>query len=251
MRARTIRLEAPIAQSNPAAVAGGAGYRLTGFPDHGNLPNECSFCRAMSRPLRSDNRLLQLLDHAARQFREKGFQGCSVRDIVGAIRMLPGSLYYHFPNKEALLVAVYEEGVRRIGAAVEAAMNRQSDPWLRLEAACAAHLEALLEDSDYAQVVIRVRPEDAPGAAARLVALRDEYDALFSRVLRTLPLRSRTDRRVLRLMLLGALNWAQTWYRPGGASPRRLARQFVRLLADPLRPTPPAGQNRCRSGRKC
>ena len=59
--------------------------------------------------------------------------------------MLPGSLYYHFPSKEALLVAVYAEGVRRTSRRrCNAALAREGDPWERLERACAAHLEALL-----------------------------------------------------------------------------------------------------------
>jgi hypothetical protein len=35
-------------------------------------------------------------------------------------------------------------------------------------------------------------------------------------------------------MLLGALNWSQTWYRAGKDSPQVLARRFVRLLREPL-----------------
>ena len=183
---------------------------------------------------RADNRLPLILDAAARFFSEKGFGYTSMRDIAGMVGMLPGSLYYHFASKEDLLVAVYAEGVRRIKEAVAPALEREGDPWARLENVCAAHLEALLEDSDYGQVVIRVRPDDAPVVASRLVALRDEYEQTFAQALHALPLPPRTDRRVLKLMLLGALNWSQTWYRSGKDSPQVLARRFVRLLRDPL-----------------
>ncbi|HET9341122.1 MAG TPA: TetR/AcrR family transcriptional regulator [Casimicrobiaceae bacterium] len=183
---------------------------------------------------RADNRLPLVLDAAARFFAEKGYGVTSMRDIAGAAGMLPGSLYYHFASKEELLVAVYAEGVRRIKAAVTPALATGGDPWQRLENVCAAHLAALLEDSDYGQVVIRVRPEDAPEVAKRLVSLRDEYEQTFAQALAGLPLPPRTDRRALRLMLLGALNWSQTWYRPGKDSPQVLARRFVRLLRDPL-----------------
>lgn len=188
----------------------------------------------MARPLRSDNRLPQILDEAARLFREKGYQATTVRDIVGAVNMLPGSLYYHFPGKEDLLVAVYAEGVRRISEGVRAAIAGKREPWRRLEAACGAHLDALLQESDYAQVAIRVRPDDVPGAAARLIALRDEYEKMFAGLIDELVLPPGADRRSLRLMLLGALNWAQTWYREGGETPRDIARRFVGLLRDRL-----------------
>lgn len=186
------------------------------------------------RAPRADNRLPQILDAAARLLRTQGFQGTSVRDIVRAVDMLPGSLYYHFATKEDLLAEVYAEGVRRISARVRSAIGPLSDPWERLEAACVAHLEAILEDDDYAQVVIRVRPADAPAAQPRLTALRDEYEALLTRLVADLKLPRGTDRRTLRLMLLGSLNWSQTWYQPGRDSPKTLARRFVALLRQPL-----------------
>lgn len=187
-----------------------------------------------ARAPRADNRLPLILDEAARLFSAKGFHGASVRDIVGAIDMLPGSLYYHFPTKDALLAAVYAEGVRRISAAVTAAIAGRRDPWERLEAACVAHLEALLEAGDYAQVVVRVRPGDAPSVAAELVRLRDGYEKLFVELVQALPLARGTDRRSVRLMLLGALNWSQTWFHPGRDSPRTIARRFVALLRGQL-----------------
>lgn len=185
------------------------------------------------RAPRADNRLPLLLDEAARLFGAQGFHGTSVRDIVAAVDMLPGSLYYHFATKEDLLTAVYAEGVRRISERVRAAIAGRTDPWERLEAACVAHLEALLDESGYAQVVVRVRPADVPSIAARLVELRDGYERLFVDLVRQLPVAGEVDRRGLRLMLLGALNWSQTWYRPGRDDPRAIARRFVGFLRAP------------------
>jgi AcrR family transcriptional regulator len=183
---------------------------------------------------RAHNRLPQILDQAAKLFREKGFQATSVRDIVRAVDMLPGSLYYHFAAKEDLLLAVYEEGVRRITDSVARAVDGRKDPWERLEAACIGHLEALLEQSDYAQVVIRVRPSDAPSVEGDLVKMRDEYEKVFNDLIAALPLERGVDRRSLKLMLMGALNWSQTWYQPGGTAPAAIAKRFVALLKQPL-----------------
>ena len=179
----------------------------------------------------ADSRQPQILDAAARLFCSQGYQGTTIRDIARAVGMLPGSLYCHFATKDDLLAAVYTRGVDQICQAVQAAVERRSDPWQRLEAACVAHLEAILRDDDYARVVVRVRPAVVSAASARLVRERDRYEALWTALAAALPLPRRTDRKAMRLMLLGALNWAQNWYRPdGSATPRSIARQFTALL---------------------
>jgi len=179
----------------------------------------------------ADSRLPKVLDEAARLFRTRGFEGTSVREIATAVGMLPGSIYCHFETKEALLVAVYVKGVQQMVEAVQSAVAGLTDPWERLEAACVAHLEAILQDDDYAQVVVRVRPADVPVAHESLIGLRNSYEDLFTGLIKDLPLARGTDRRVLRLMLVGAMNWSQTWYRPDGRfNPRAIARKFIALL---------------------
>ena len=184
-----------------------------------------------ARKPHADSRLPQVLDEAARLFRTQGFEGTSVRDIARAVGMLPGSLYCHFATKEELLSAVYVKGVEQISHAVQTAASCHSDPWDRLEGACIAHLASILRDDDYAQVVIRVRPADVPMVERNLIEWRNRYETLFTHLIKTLPLRRGTDRRAMRLMLMGALNWSQTWYRPNGKlKPRAIAHKFVTLL---------------------
>ena len=178
-----------------------------------------------------DSRLPKVLDQAAKLFRTQGFEGTSVRDIARAVGMLPGSLYCHFATKEELLAAVYLKGVEQISAAVQTAVQGHSDPWERLQAACVDHLESILQDDDYAQVVIRVRPADVALVNQNLIDLRNRYEQLFIDLIKALPLRKGTDRRAFRLMLIGALNSSQTWYRPSGKyKPRAIAHKFIALL---------------------
>ena len=181
--------------------------------------------------MHADSRLPQILDVAARLFCVQGYQGTTVRDIARAVGILPGSRYAHFATKEELLAAVYARGVDQICRVAQVAIDRRSDPWQRLELACVAHLEAILRDDDYARVVVRVRPSDLGEAGQSLAQERNRYEALWIRLVADLPLAPRTNRKALRLMLLGALNWAPIWYRAdGAASPRLLARKFVALV---------------------
>jgi AcrR family transcriptional regulator len=180
---------------------------------------------------RGHNRLPKLLDEAARVFAKRGFAAASIREIVEPVGMLPGSLYYHFATKEALLVAVYREGIERISAKVDAAIDGVDDPWSRLEAACIGHLSALLDRTDYSQVVVRIRPDDVPSVATELTILRNSYEHRFEALLEMIALPKSVERRDLRLLLMGALNWSQTWFREGGVlTPGEIAKRFIALL---------------------
>ena len=66
-----------------------------------------------------------------------------------------------------------------------------------------------------------------------VVKLRDGYDKLFADLVAALPLPTETDRQTFRLLLLGALNWTQHWFREDGRnSPRSIARSFLKLLRE-------------------
>lgn len=185
---------------------------------------------ALERIPRQDNRRQLVRDAAACLFRERGFHATSMRDIAKATGMLSGSIYYHFASKDDLLLDVYEEGVRRIAGRVNKMIAHEHTPLGRLRAACIAHVEMLLEQSDYAQVIIRVLPQDVPGVAAQMIELRDGYERIFQDLINALDLKDEARRRWFRLALLGALNWSHAWYRPGRETPEAIANGFVDLL---------------------
>ena len=191
---------------------------------------------------RSHNRQTALLDAAARVFRHNGYAITTMRDIAAASGMTAGAIYYHYPSKGDLLLAVYREGVRRVTEAVTSAMDaapagrRNDDAWQRLERAVVAHAQMMLavrpDDAPYAGVFAQVQPYDFPPEHhAALIDLRNGYEAQFRKLLSDLPLRRGVDRRLLRLHLIGALNHMPLWFRADGAkSPAALARELVRQL---------------------
>jgi hypothetical protein len=64
-----------------------------------------------------------------------------------------------------------------------------------------------------------------------LVRQRDDYERIVADLVAALDLPEKLDRTVFRLHFLGALNWAQTWYRPGlGMTPQEIGRQLVDTL---------------------
>jgi TetR/AcrR family transcriptional regulator, cholesterol catabolism regulator len=189
---------------------------------------------------RGHNRQLNLLDSAARVFREKGYGPASMRDIAAGARMTVGSIYYHYPAKVDLLVAVYAEGVRRVSEAFDEALGKGDTPWQQLVLVAEAHLKMMLgkpvadpsTDADYASVFVKVQPYDFPAEQRdALLDLRNRYEARFRGLLQTMPLAKGVNRSLLRLHLIGALNHVPIWYQPDGRhSPRVIARTMVEQL---------------------
>jgi AcrR family transcriptional regulator len=175
------------------------------------------------------NRRQHLIDEAARLFGRDGFTGTSTRDIAKAVGMLPGSLYYHFKSKEELALAAHEYRVATVRARVDKAVAAAGqDPWDRLEAACVAHIECLLDGSGYPAIVT---PQFAgslpPVVRARFIDQRRSYEEIFKTLISDLPLNRSIDRRYFRLALFGSINWTLTWYHPGGDSPTVVARRIL------------------------
>jgi AcrR family transcriptional regulator len=181
---------------------------------------------------RQPNRWPALLDAAASQFAERGYHATSMRDLAAATAMTPGAIYFHVPSKQALLLAVYEEGVQRLLDRVEAAVAKEREPWARLEKAIAAHLQSILDASAYARVLIRILPADAPEIAAELKGLRDRYEARLNRYFSAVTLPRERDATIARLALLGAMNWTPVWYKKGGS---KSVPAIARELLAPLR----------------
>jgi len=162
-----------------------------------------------------------VLSNAARLFREKGFERTSLKEIAEACNMLPGSLYYRYNSKEALLVELMRRGVDLVTAEVESAYASSDDPVERLRLCINAHLRALLVDSDAVYVLLFEWRALGPEAREEIIELRDQYESLWAGILETMiaqgVVRKNIDGRLLRLIGLGALNWVATWFDPNGA----------------------------------
>ena len=180
----------------------------------------------------SDDRKGQLLEEAARLFGARGYDKTSMRDIAAALGILPGSLYHHFGSKEEVFIAVYAAGVSQFIAAVERAIEPHTDPWKRLEAGCVAHLESLLTKESSAATVLAdwSTVSHSEQLHSALVKERDRYEKVFAALTDAIDLPAGVKLRYFRLGLLGAFNWALTWYQPGRDSPATIARQLLALF---------------------
>ena len=183
-----------------------------------------------------ENRRQLILEAAATLFRNKGYAGTSMRDIAAISGLLPGSIYFHFPSKEDIFLAVQKQGIEHLIDAVQAAMRDIPEPWARLEAACIAHMIGILDESGLAAALVNVTSARSLDAWNQIAALRDEYEKHFRQLVDDLPLPAGTNRKYLRLALLGSMNWTHSWYRRGRDTPKQLAVEIVWLYRCGLDP---------------
>ena len=186
-----------------------------------------------------DNRRADLIRVAAKLFREKGFDGTTIRDIAHAVGMRSGSPFYHFANKHELLMAVMEEGLRLGLDRTEAALAGPTLPAPeRLHRLVRTHY-GILHDagSDFIPVMLYDWRSLPSQYKRRIIELKDRYDAIWQRTLDELHAQGllRADAKLARLMILGAINFSATWYRAKARTAQRvgldeLAAQTVALV---------------------
>lgn len=176
----------------------------------------------------------QILNAAAHLLRHRGYEATTTRAIASVVGIKGGSIYHHFPSKDAIVGEVVNERIRVVCDAVVgalAALPADAPPRRRLETAINAHLLSSLEYSDYTSASIRTFAFLPDGVRRECHAERRRYKDLWSDLVAELRAADLTDPTVapdsLRLLLLGAINWAGEWHGAGRMDIDDISRDFA------------------------
>ena len=197
---------------------------MHGRPDHGNFAiyGEKGMKRVPDGSLEnyeSGGRKGEIARVAARLFLERGYSGTTVRDLAREVGVTSGSIFYHFGSKEEILLEVVATGLRASRARFNDLVSGGAAPRDRLRAMVLGHLEALHGGAPEAlSIFFNERHLLSEPVQQAIVSLRDSYEAVWDEALATLGgvYADPVERRVRRLLLLGALNWTVLWYDPDG-----------------------------------
>lgn len=172
-----------------------------------------------------------VIEAAAKQFAKHGYDATTMRSIASTTGILAGSLYYYFNSKEDLFAAVHEKAINHICTGVIRMINPSTDAWTRLEQASEGYLDAMLNSSVYASIIVTEFPRRrARKLREKLISDRQRFEDLFVVIVNELPLKPEIDRSYWRLALLGMLAWTHVWYKPTGDSPAVVAKTLIGLL---------------------
>ena len=132
--------------------------------------------------LRAEQRVQRFLDAAQAIITEKGSTDFTVQEVVDRSRQSLRSFYQHFDGKHELLLALFEDALRRATGQIRAAASGQSDPLDRLRIAVQLLFELSRPDpgarrplfTDFAPRLLLTHPAEVRVAHASLLTLLTE-----------------------------------------------------------------------------
>lgn len=193
-----------------------------------------------------------ILHAAADVLQRNGYEATTMKDIAAAVNLTAASLYHHFRNKDALLLAVLEAGLDQVIRQLEPVVASDQPSETKLRRMIHEHIVSLTQHTAVgAAMVFEIRsligvklpPPNASAADKQeytdfiarrdaFFARRDQFEELFRQVIREgidsgafrpvdVPIFTKT--------ILGAHNWVGVWYRPDG---RLTGQEIADMMAD-------------------
>ncbi len=181
-----------------------------------------------------------IIQAAAEVLQRNGYEAATMKDIAAAVNLTAASLYHHFRNKDALLLAVLELGQDVVFKQVEPIADSDYASDEKLRAMIRTHVIGVTENMAVAaamvyelRALLNVKPPPKTASAddkAAYQAFVERRTAFFAQrdQLRGLVSRGRARRRSSKAMfrpldvpifvqtLLGAQNWVGVWFKPDG-----------------------------------
>ncbi len=184
--------------------------------------------------VRSQRRHGRILEAALEVFTRKGYHAASVDDIAAESATSKGGVYFHFPGKQAIFLALLDEMTALLRSRAEAAMAAEDEPLRKADAA----LRVVLETFAGHRTLTRLFLVEARGAGRefheRMADIHESFAVLIAQRLAEAVRRGAIpplDTAVAGRMWFGALHEVvAAWVHSGMAMPLLDAYPTVRAL---------------------
>ena len=123
----------------------------------------------------------RILDAAMNLFSAKGFHDTKLDEIVAQASISKGSIYFHFPNKEKLFIALVDQFADLIERRAQAAIAREDQGIRRVQVA----LEAVLETFAKYRLPAKLLLVQAVGLGTVFERKRMEVNDRFAQLIKT------------------------------------------------------------------
>ena len=183
----------------------------------------------------------RILDGALDVFARKGYHRALVDDIVRASGTSKGAVYHHFPNKEAVFVALVDEFSELLASRAASAVSARQGALAKVDGALTAVLTTFADNERLARLILLEAVSLGPAYQRKRAEVADRFAALIQGYLDeavadgSLPA---VDTRVATLAWLGAVNeivvqWLHGGVRDLAGTIPALTRLLLRSIGSP------------------
>lgn len=181
----------------------------------------------------------EIVQEAAKLFKEKGFKATTMRDLADRIGIEAASIYNHIRSKDEIL----EELCFRISDTYIAQLTRiEAENWTisdKLKALLSLHVRIIISDTEGVSVANNEWKHLKPKALERFKAARRDYEkrlaALIEQGMEAGILR-KMNVSVALFTLLSAVRWVELWYKPHrDIAPETLENDIIEILMSGLK----------------
>jgi AcrR family transcriptional regulator len=180
----------------------------------------------------------KILAAAIELFAEYGYHAATMRDIARVTGIQAASIYYHYANKQALLVEIMETHMRNLNANLERIAQSPAPVLQRLRDAIANHIRLhTTYKAEFFIIDTEIRALEGENRAA-ILAMRDAYEAMLQGLLREgmeQGILRQFDVKVASYALIAMCTEVATWFRPDGRlSVQQVIDMYTRMITGGL-----------------
>jgi TetR/AcrR family transcriptional regulator, cholesterol catabolism regulator len=198
-----------------------------------------------------------ILQAAAEVLRQKGYEATTMKDIAAEVDLTAASLYHHFKNKNALMLAVLEGGMAYTLSCIQPIAEADLPAAEKLRQMIDIHVVSLTQHTAVGVAMVfeigALTGVKIPGEGSKISAgalhefdewrerffdRRSAFEDCFRQVVQAGVDSGefrQVDVPIFVKTVLGANNWVSVWYRPGGrldgeAIATQMTETFLRSL---------------------
>ncbi|TWT06769.1 TetR/AcrR family transcriptional regulator [Planococcus sp. CPCC 101016] len=180
-----------------------------------------------------------ILRSASLVISRNGYHNATMEDIAAELLMTKGALYYYFKNKEELLYSCHDLILSAAMEQVEAIFSEDLSSMEKMKKAVKTHLDIAIREKEVFNLIVKPEQLFSEENIEEIIQKRDQYAGIFDRIIAEGVKRGEfnvSDKKMARMIILGATNWVQVWYSQEGKFSKEkiediYAEYFLKMLA--------------------
>lgn len=171
------------------------------------------------RQLKTAKKKEDILRTAVSVIAEKGYHGTTMEDIAANLLMTKGSVYYYFKDKQDLLYQSQRMLLQRSLGNIETIQQEDLPVADKLRKAMVVHITYLLDERSGFEMMLKPEHFFSTEQLNEIFRLRNIYEECFDQMVMEgieADVFGAVDTKIVRNIILGAMNWVTQWYSPGG-----------------------------------